>query len=326
MHPKFQIFISSTYLDLKEERRHAAKAIIELGHFTAGMELFVANNGMLLETIYKWIEDSDLIIFIQGVRYGTIGTENEYSYTETEFRYAQNLKKPIFLILLHREEINRRLSDPETIKWIEGDNREKYEAFSSFLQNMDAAKSYYSNPTDVDFKIAQIIRDIERDKKISGWIQSDNSKLNLLRKPAYERRSFFKSKKIAGWNPFDDDIHYNISNKTFILIEIFKVIKSLTFVFYFQYQDDKQNLRWVGFSNFSSNNIKERGHIETTRQIIDEDSFIHTITINVFEEISLAFPDVKNNPENIKKVRFRGDGNHANEIIEFNYKIIEDNT
>ena len=39
---KLQVFISSTYLDLKEERQAAVEAILGAGHIPAGMELFKA--------------------------------------------------------------------------------------------------------------------------------------------------------------------------------------------------------------------------------------------------------------------------------------------
>ncbi len=37
---KYQIFISSTYEDLKDERRKVRDAILEAMHFPVGMELF----------------------------------------------------------------------------------------------------------------------------------------------------------------------------------------------------------------------------------------------------------------------------------------------
>lgn len=40
MKKKYQIFISSTYQDLKEERQAAVEAILKAGHIPAGMELF----------------------------------------------------------------------------------------------------------------------------------------------------------------------------------------------------------------------------------------------------------------------------------------------
>ena len=42
MDKRYQVFISSTFTDLKDERQSALKAILELDHMPAGMELFPA--------------------------------------------------------------------------------------------------------------------------------------------------------------------------------------------------------------------------------------------------------------------------------------------
>jgi hypothetical protein len=41
---KYQIFISSTFEDLKQERDIAIKAILEMGHIPVGMEIFSAGD------------------------------------------------------------------------------------------------------------------------------------------------------------------------------------------------------------------------------------------------------------------------------------------
>jgi hypothetical protein len=39
---KYQIFMSSTYEDLKKERDQVSKSILEMGHIPIGMEMFNA--------------------------------------------------------------------------------------------------------------------------------------------------------------------------------------------------------------------------------------------------------------------------------------------
>ena len=41
---KYQVFISSTFIDLQKERQAAVEAILSVGHIPAGMELFAATN------------------------------------------------------------------------------------------------------------------------------------------------------------------------------------------------------------------------------------------------------------------------------------------
>jgi Domain of unknown function (DUF4062) len=62
MKRKLQVFISSTYLDLIEERQAAVSAILKAGHIPAGMELFTAGDKSQLDTINSWIDESDIYI------------------------------------------------------------------------------------------------------------------------------------------------------------------------------------------------------------------------------------------------------------------------
>jgi len=50
MKVKYQVFISSTFKDLIEERQAAVEAILKAGHIPAGMELFKSGKTQL-ETI-----------------------------------------------------------------------------------------------------------------------------------------------------------------------------------------------------------------------------------------------------------------------------------
>jgi len=87
MDKRYQIFVSSTYADLKEERRAVIQAVIELGCLPAGMELFPAADEEQLEFIKKVIDDCDYYLLIIGGRYGSI-TADGISYTEQEYDYA----------------------------------------------------------------------------------------------------------------------------------------------------------------------------------------------------------------------------------------------
>ena len=64
MKKKLQIFVSSTFTDLLVERQAAVQAILRAGNIPAGMELFSAGNKSQLETIKKWIEESDIYVLI----------------------------------------------------------------------------------------------------------------------------------------------------------------------------------------------------------------------------------------------------------------------
>src|SRR5215471_3135221 len=97
---KLQVFISSTYTDMVAERQAAVEAILRAGHIPAGMELFAAGDESQLETIRRWIDDSDVFMLILGGRYGSIEPKAGKSYIELEYEYALEKKKPLFAAVI----------------------------------------------------------------------------------------------------------------------------------------------------------------------------------------------------------------------------------
>ena len=69
---KLQVFVSSTYSDLRDERQAAVEAILTAGHIPAGMELFAAGDQSQMEVIKRWIDESDVFLLILGGRYGSM--------------------------------------------------------------------------------------------------------------------------------------------------------------------------------------------------------------------------------------------------------------
>lgn len=93
MDKKYQVFISSTYEDLKDEREQAIKAVLEMGHIPVGMEMFSAGDEDQWNLIARQIEASDYYIIIVGHRYGS-ETPEGVSYTEKEYDYATEIGVP----------------------------------------------------------------------------------------------------------------------------------------------------------------------------------------------------------------------------------------
>lgn len=96
MKRKLQVFVSSTYEDLKEERQSAVSAILKAAHIPAGMELFTSGDKSQMETIRRWIDESDIYMLILGGRYGSI----EPSSGVIEYDYALLQDKPLFSVVI----------------------------------------------------------------------------------------------------------------------------------------------------------------------------------------------------------------------------------
>src|SRR5438132_13811207 len=96
--PRFQVFVSSTFRDLKDERQAVLSAILEMNHFPAGMEIFPASDDTPWELINRIIDQSDYYVVIIGSVYGSTD-EDGISYTEKEYDLARQLKKPVLAFL-----------------------------------------------------------------------------------------------------------------------------------------------------------------------------------------------------------------------------------
>lgn len=98
MQKKFQIFVSSTFTDLKDERRAVIEAILDLGHIPIGMEAFQAGNEEQWGYIKKRIDESDYYVVLVAERYGS--EKDGVSYTEMEYDYAREKGVPAAAFLL----------------------------------------------------------------------------------------------------------------------------------------------------------------------------------------------------------------------------------
>jgi hypothetical protein len=88
MAKKYQVFISSTFDDLREHRDAVVKAVLQLGHLPVGMEMFNAGDQTQWETIKSYIDSSDYYLVILAHRYGSKDPASGLSYTEKEYDYA----------------------------------------------------------------------------------------------------------------------------------------------------------------------------------------------------------------------------------------------
>ena len=100
---KYQIFISSTYEDLKEEREAAIKTILSLDHIPIGMEMFNAGDDEQWAVISRTIETSDYYVVIIGFRYGST-IDSGISYTEMEYDYAVSKRIPVLTFIKDEDE------------------------------------------------------------------------------------------------------------------------------------------------------------------------------------------------------------------------------
>ena len=173
MNKKLQVFVSSTYTDLIEERQAAVQAILDAGHIPAGMELFKAGKSQM-KTIHKWIDESDVYMLILGGRYGSIEKESGLSYTELEYNYALSKKMPVFAIVLEESFLFTKAASVNKNDIFEEDNIERYKLFKSFVVNENVVK-FVSNIDKIGSAIHSHLYSILSDPEFNliGWIRGN---------------------------------------------------------------------------------------------------------------------------------------------------------
>ena len=91
---KYQVFVSSTYVDLQDERKAILKQLLELDCIPAGMELFPSTDEDQWTFIQQVIDESAYYIVIVGAKYSSVA-EDGLSYTEKEFDYTVSKGIPV---------------------------------------------------------------------------------------------------------------------------------------------------------------------------------------------------------------------------------------
>ena len=165
MDKRYQVFVSSTYEDLQEERKEVMQALLELDCIPAGMELFPASNDDQWTLIKSVIDDCDYYLLIVGGKYGSTN-EDGISYTQMEFEYALETKKPIISFLP---------KDPDSIPSgkTEKDPQkaEMLEKFKSVAQKKMV--QFWTNPDDLGSKVSRSMIKLIKQHPAIGWVRAN---------------------------------------------------------------------------------------------------------------------------------------------------------
>lgn len=170
MNKRYQVFLSSTYVDLKEEREEILRILLKLNCFPAGMELFPAIDEKQFDYIKKEIDNSDYYLLIIGGRYGSLTSEG-ISYTEKEFLYALEKKIPV-IAFIHEDINNIPLGKVD----VDENIRKKLEEFKKKVENNRLVKYWADSTTlyrEVSITLARIINECPR----IGWVRGDEETL-----------------------------------------------------------------------------------------------------------------------------------------------------
>jgi hypothetical protein len=163
MDRRYQVFVSSTYTDLIDERRELIQALLEMECLPAGMELFPAANESQWDLIRQAIDDSDYYVVVVGGRYGSMGPEG-VSYTEQEYDYAVSTGMPV-LGFVHQDPDGLPRSKSE----VDPDGYARLAAFREKVKSRPVR--FYNSPEDLGGKVSRSLTIARTKDPREGWIR-----------------------------------------------------------------------------------------------------------------------------------------------------------
>lgn len=164
---RYQVFISSTYTDLKPERTEVMQALLELDCIPCGMELFPATSETQWKLITRLIDDCDYYMVIVAGKYGSIVPGEGISYTEKEFDYALSIKKPV-LAFIHEKpgDLKSDLCDSDKAVLA------KLEAFRQKCKDNRCVR-FYDSAKDLGAKVSRGYVQETKGNPQTGWVRAN---------------------------------------------------------------------------------------------------------------------------------------------------------
>lgn len=166
MDKKYQVFVSSTYEDLQEERKKVMEALLQMNCFPVGMEYFNASDSSQWEVIKSLIRECDYYVLIVAGRYGSIEEESGKSYTQKEFEYAIEQGVPVIsFVHKHPESLPAAKYEQDPLK------REKLEEFKSCVQKKLC--KFWDNADGLSAQVVLSLTYLIRSHPRVGWVKAN---------------------------------------------------------------------------------------------------------------------------------------------------------
>lgn len=165
MDKRYQIFVSSTFTDLKEERKAIIEGLLNAKYIPAGMEMFAASNDEQFKYIKKIIDTCDYYVLIVGARYGSVNPVTGKSFTEQEYDYAVEKNIPV-LAFLHDDPYNLSADKRDD------DKRELLERFRTKVSDGRLCKMWHTSAELIASVIISLGEEVADNPQI-GWTRGN---------------------------------------------------------------------------------------------------------------------------------------------------------
>lgn len=165
MDKRYQVFVSSTYADLQEERQQVMQALLKLDCIPSGMEPFQAANDDQCTLIRRVIDDCDYYMVIVAGRYGSTGPDG-LSSTEMEYRYALEKGKPI-IGFLNKDPGAIPAARRETTE----DGQRKLGTFRQLVRKKMCR--YWDSPANLESQVSRSLAKLIKNNPAVGWVRGN---------------------------------------------------------------------------------------------------------------------------------------------------------
>ncbi|HJA68366.1 MAG TPA: DUF4062 domain-containing protein [Candidatus Mediterraneibacter cottocaccae] len=166
---RYDVFVSSTYEDLKEERKEITQAVLECDCVPVGMEMFPASNTEQWKFIQKVIDKADFYLVVIAGKYGSVMEETGKSYTEMEFDYAAQKGKPI-LVFQHKN-INKLAREKTETDPQKADALEKFREKARHNRII----RFYTDKNDLKAAVLSSLHSLKKQQDSGGWIRAEDA-------------------------------------------------------------------------------------------------------------------------------------------------------
>ena len=167
MKKKYQVFISSTYKDLIDERAAVTQCLLDMGCIPVGMEQFPASNMSQMEYIKMMLDDCDYYVLILAGRYGASDSDG-IGFTEKEYNYAIEKGIPVMSFVI--KDIGALIS--EKCEATE-EKRIKLENFRNKVCDGKLVK-FYTDIGSLQVAVAISLNRCIQDFPAVGWIRGNS--------------------------------------------------------------------------------------------------------------------------------------------------------
>lgn len=163
---RYQVFISTSGMEMKPERSIMMQTLVSMGFFSWGLEQRTPISSAISR---RQIDDCDYVVFLLGSQYGELSVSG-MGYMHLDYLYAVSRQKPIVVFMHehpHMRDLCLRESKPE--------RQEKFLQFRTQLQNEVEQVFTYRTLRDLELAVRFNMPQMLERYPVLGWVRPQNA-------------------------------------------------------------------------------------------------------------------------------------------------------